>query len=500
MTRLQNKKMQISLCKCGQAFRGSNLRIHLSSANVGKDVEAGIEHGLYTRSYFCAHHKVFAEEGDEGSKLFHSQHSSCLDGNLRLSKKEMKFILLSKEEKEKEEKEKKEKEEKEEKEKKEKEEKEEKEKVEKVEEKEKKEKVEKRKEVEVDLDKSETAIATDFLVKLNKRSAEVAEVDEDLSFPPLKRRLIRFESDSEDEFRPLATSTPIEEEEKKKAKEEEEKKKAEEEEERKKVEEEKKKAKEILLEERAEARRKEFQAKNSIRRQREWERENAVVISQDRAFDDLNRRLANMKSARDKALDQLEELQAKVQMSNRWELQVAALLVEKKEWGAKEGKLKDEVTAEKKKRSEAEKKAQDAEKKAQDVEKKAQDVEKKAEKQVQEEKAKRERELNISYDLRKELEAAKQRELALLQRLEALEESSSSSSGGGKGSTRFIGHLACVNGRIAKSYVEKEDLNKSILCYDDPANGVNCHHITIVQEDGSIASVRHRNTRRLSID
>ena len=71
------------------------------------------------------------------------------------------------------------------------------------------------------MDKSETAIATDFLVQVNKRSAEV---DDDLSFPPLKRRLIRFESDSEEEFRPHGTSTPIEEEEKKKAKEEEEKK------------------------------------------------------------------------------------------------------------------------------------------------------------------------------------------------------------------------------------------------------------------------------------
>ena len=55
-----------------------------------------------------------------------------------------------------------------------------------------------------------------------------------------------------------------------------------------------------------------------------------------------------------------------------------------------------------------------------------------------------EREMNISFDLRKELEVAKQRELAFLQRLEALEERSSSS--GGKESIRFLGHLACVNG------------------------------------------------------
>ena len=453
MTKTQNKRMQISLCKCNQAFRGSNLRIHLASSNVEKDIEAGIEHGLYLRKYFCARHKVFAEEGDEELKLFHSQHSSCVDDNLRLTKKEMKTIILNKEEEE---------------------------------EKEKKEK--KEKEQEVDLDKSETALATDFLVQINKRSAEV---DEDLSFPHLKKRRMYFESDSDNEesFKPQATSTPIEEEEKK-AEEEEEKKKAEEEEERKKAEEEKKQTKEVLLEEKAESRRKEFEAKNSIRRQREWERENAVKITQERAFDDLNRRLANMRSARDVALNRLEALQAKTQMANRLEKQVADLLVEKKEWRVKEEKMKEEMTAEKKKRSEAEKKAEDARKKA---EKMMQE----AEKQAQEEKIKREREMNVNFDLRKELEAAKQRELALLERLEVLEEKSSS---GGKGSIRFLGHLACVNGRIAKSYVEKEDLNKSILCYEDSANGVHCHHITIVQEDGCITSVKHRNVRRLSID
>ena len=500
----QNKHLQFIKCYCGAAFKADNFKSHLKSVTAQARPEDHSDKKKKKVFFCCKCGKwPVVQEGqaeEQAVAEFSERHNSCpkyrftkadLDRIVKGIKPLTPELLPGKE---------------------------------KVEEK-------KKQEVEVDLDKSETTAATEFLVRENKRSAEVV-----VDLPPLRRRLI-VESDSEEEvfvFCPKNSSTPVddvktgddrkkaEEEERKKAEEEErkkaeeeEKKKAEEEERKKaEEEEERKKAKEIVLEEKAEERRREFSRKNSIKRQQEWEREHAVEMTQERTFDTLNRRLANMKSARDKALDKLANAEAKMAMSTRWEEQVVSLLAEKKDLVEKEERLVGALEAERKKRSEAEKKGQQAEREKKEVEKKAQEAERRAEvareKSQEAERRKEEMEKKaeeaekkareVEKKAQEELEEAKRREAHLSQRLAALEAESKRQ---GEGEVCLTAHLACREGRILGTSYDNddEDPDRTTVCFDDHSRGVFCHHLRIKGgPSGRIEVKRLRNIRYVTFD
>ena len=65
--------------------------------------------------------------------------------------------------------------------------------------------------------------------------------------------------------------------------------------------------KEELLKERADERAAIYRQKNSIRKQQAWSKENATEISQEKAFDNLNRRLVRFSESVGRAGKGVEE-------------------------------------------------------------------------------------------------------------------------------------------------------------------------------------------------
>ena len=456
MTKAQNKKFQISLCRCKQAFSGKNLNTHLLTQKVVEELTANEDsHGKVKRVIFCVMHCAFSGSSQEDITSFLETHKECGQG-IRPSKKEMLELVEGR--------------------------------VpdslrEKVKEYEKKKLEEVKQDLtmsddSVDLDKSEPGKATDFLVKENKRVREEEEEGDDFPAVKLGKRLVVAEdeektalitrlsdssSTSESEvftFQPEKTPTPLSEEEVARK--------------------EKEVRKEELLKERAEERAATYRQKNAIRKQQAWSRENATEISQEKAFDNLNRRLANALSSRDKALDEKVVLEAKLQLVNRWEEQVKELKKEKMIWKSREEELEARMR---------------------EMERKEKVMQGELEKARAE--TAKERESQRDFQEKAQIATAhKDAEICnYLKEIEKLKGqfSSSSSSSRPKKPLRLVGHSACQNGRIVKTLVRKEDLDATVECFERPEAGIACHHFFIWEEEDKSISVKMQNTRRVSI-
>ena len=479
----KNSKLHFYRCVCAKDFRGTNFRIHLRSPKVVQEnlETQGEKHKIRLSRLFCAKCVMWGKAGDDH---FSESHATCsiinvckrsvtrvLDKDVPnecdetaakvADDKQLQDLTLSDD--------------------------------------------------SVDLDKSETGRATDFLVhEMNKRVREEEE-EEGNDFPVVKRKRLVIAEDEEEEkttrlsdsssssssevftFQPNNTSTPVNEEEEKKKAEEEDRKKAAEEEDRKKKateEEERKKTEEVtrkekearkeeLLEERAEERAATYRQKNAIRKQLVWSKEHATEISQERAFDNLNRRLANAISSRNKALDEKTVLEAKLALLNRWEEQVKELKKEKMIWKSREEEFEERMR---------------------EMERK----EKVMQRELEKARAETVKERESQRDLQeKTLAASAQKDAKIsnhLKEIERLKEQiNSSSSSRPKKPLRLVGHSACRNGRIVKTVVRKEDLDATIECFERPEAGIACHHFFIWEEEDKSISVKMQNTRRVSI-
>ena len=461
MTKAQNKKFRISLCRCKQAFSRENLKAHLHSQKVVEELAAKEDsHGEIKRVIFCVLHCAFSGSSQEDITSFLETHKVCGQG-IRPSKKEMLELVEGR--------------------------------VpdslrEKVAQYEKKKLEEVKQDLvmsddSVDLDKSETGKATDFLDNENKRVREEEEGDD---FPAVKLRKLLVVAEDEEEttlttrlfdssstsksevftFRPEKSSTPLSEEEKKKELEEVARK-------------EKEARKEELLKERSEERAATYRQKNAIRKQQAWSKENATEISQEKAFDNLNRRLANAISSRDKALDEKVVLEAKLGLVNRWEEQVKELKKEKMIWKSREEELEARMR---------------------EMEKKEKVMQGELEKARAETAKERESQRDLQEKARI-VTAHKEAEICnYLKEIEKLKgQISSSSSSRPKKPLRLEGHSACQNGRIMKTLVKKEDLDATVECFERPEAGIACHHFFIWEEEDKGISVKMQNTRRVSI-
>ena len=487
MTKDSNRKFYFMRCRCASVFRGENFKNHTKTP--------GQPHGVSDKLLFCLEHgTVLKELDDETKKAFHLAHGSCRPP-LRLSKKEMEGLFKGEIPKK------------------------EKAQAKEVERK----KAAEAKQVSVDLDE-ETRLATDILEDLNKKDREegmegsnkrAMEEGSPIAIKA-KRRRVLCEKDSEEEqeeeeesfsFGPNASSTPEEAAKEKEKREkgrqellqlqqdlelsesESESEEEQEEEEGEVVSEEEetpeewaKKEKERLkqdkLEEMREKRAAEFLRKDSIKKQQAWAKDNAVELTKERAFEQLNRRHELMRDERDKALLELGKAREELKHQVNFETKYSRLMVEKREWEVREKDLMEDIRHSK------------------DGERKARKELVKAETEV--EKMREEKEKALEGRRRAEEENSR-----LEKEVRELKKAAAATAEGetrkGIKPIRLIGHLACQAGKVRSTYFAAENLDKTMECYEDPSQKVTCHHVYVERDERGSLRVVTQNIKRKTL-